>query len=383
MRILIGLTYYLPYSSGITTDVEKLAKAFVRHGHEVTVLTSQHESSMKRTEMIDGVRVVRVPVAFRISKGLVMPQMLRQAWKEIKNADIVNLHLPQLDAAYISVMCKLRKIPIVSKYHCDLQLPAGFINRLSNWGSNIANRITVGNSNIVVTNTIDYAETSPFLKRHLDKVKAIPPLFEMPEVTSKQIAYVREKYKIYHTEKVIGMVGRLAAEKGAEVLAKAMPKILKEEPKARVIHIGPSKNVVGEENYAKRIHSLITDLGEKWEFLGLVPFEDLAPLYSIMDVQTHPSTNRTDSFGCVQIEGMVCGTPSVTTNLPGMCQPVLQYGMGKLFPINDSEKLADAVLDILKNPRDFESEQKLIRKRFSSDNIALEYIETFEKLIEK
>ena len=166
-------------------------------------------------------------------------------------------------------------------------------------------------------------------------------------------------------------------------MAKAMPKILKEEPNARVIHIGPSKNVVGEKDYAKRIHSLINDLGEKWEFLGLVPFEDLAPLYSILDVQAHPSTNRTDSFGCVQVEGMICGTPSVTTNLPGMCQPVLQYGMGKLFPINDSEKLADAVLDILKNPRDFESEQKLIRKRFSSDNIALEYIETFEKLIEK
>ena len=126
---------------------------------------------------------------------------------------------------------------------------------------------------------------------------------------------------------------------------------------------------------------IIAELGDKWKFLGLVPFEELAPLYSIFDVQTLLSTNRTESFGSVQTEAMSCGTPLVTSDLPGMRQPVLQSGMGKLFPVNDSDKLADAILDVLQNPKDYSGDQDQIRQRYSPEKIASEYIELFEKLL--
>jgi glycosyltransferase involved in cell wall biosynthesis len=288
-----------------------------------------------------------------------------------------------LDAAYISLLCRFKGIPVVSTYHCDLKLPDGFVNWLANLGSNIANHITAGFSNMIVTNTQDYAESSPFLRTYLKRVHAIPPPFELPPVTKEQVAAVREKYGIKPEDKLIGMVGRLASEKGAEVLAEALPKILAKEPNARVLHIGPSAKVVGEEAYAEMLKPVIAELGDKWKFLGLVPFEDLAPLYSILDVQTLPSTNRTESFGSVQTEAMSCGTPLVTSDLPGMRQPVLQSGMGKLFPANDAGKLADAILDVLQNPKDYSGDQDQIRQRYSPEKIASEYIELFEKLLNK
>jgi len=383
LRILIGLTYYPPYSSGLSLYAERLAKALVQYGHDVTVLTSQFDPKLKLEETMDGVRVVRVPVAFRVSKGLLMPKMMNRGRIELDSAEIVNLHLPQFDAAYISKMCRSRKIPVVSTYHCDLQLPKGIVNWLANLGSDLANTITAGHSNMVVTNTIDYAETSPFLSRYIDKVHAIPPPFELPEVTEAKIVEVREKYGIKPEDKLIGMVGRLASEKGAEVLARAMPKILAKEPNARVLHIGPSQNVFGEEAYSAMLDPILVELGNKWKFLGLVPFEDLAALYSILDVQTLPSTNRTESFGSVQTEAMSCGTPLVTSDLPGMRQPVLQTGMGKLFPAQNAEKLADAILDVLRNPKDYSGDKDQIRQRYSPETIAGEYIELFEKLLNK
>ena len=330
---------------------------------------------------MNGVKVVRVPVAFRVSKGLVMPQMIKRARFELNFAEVVNLHLPQLDAAFISTMCKIRGIPVVSTYHCDLQLPKGFVNWMANLGSNLANHITAGFSDVVVTNTLDYAETSPFLSRYINRVHAIPPPFELPQVTETQKDEVRKKYGISPEDKMIGMVGRLASEKGAEVLARAMPRILEEEPKARVVHIGSSQNVMGEVAYAEMLKPLLMALGEKWKFLGLVPFEDLPPLYSILDVQTLPSTNRTESFGSVQTEAMSCGTPLVTSDLPGMRQPVLRTGMGKLFPVQDADKLAEAVLDVLRNPKDYDGDQDKIRQRYSPETIAEEYIELFEGLL--
>ena len=61
MKILVGLTYYKPYISGLTIYAARVAEAWARAGHEVTVLTSQHLPDLPREEVLNGVRVVREP----------------------------------------------------------------------------------------------------------------------------------------------------------------------------------------------------------------------------------------------------------------------------------------------------------------------------------
>jgi hypothetical protein len=45
MRILIALTYYSPYISGLTFYAVRLANALVERGHSVTVLTSRFDNA--------------------------------------------------------------------------------------------------------------------------------------------------------------------------------------------------------------------------------------------------------------------------------------------------------------------------------------------------
>ena len=73
MKILTVLTYYRPHTSGLTIYAERLARAFAKRGHQVTVMTTQYDPSLPREETLDGVRIIRVPVAFRISKGVIAP----------------------------------------------------------------------------------------------------------------------------------------------------------------------------------------------------------------------------------------------------------------------------------------------------------------------
>ncbi|MCK5054881.1 MAG: glycosyltransferase, partial [Anaerolineales bacterium] len=73
MRILNTLYYYRPHFSGLTVYTERLARTLVSRGHQVTVLTSQYERSLLPLEVIEGVDVRRVPVAFKVSKGPIMP----------------------------------------------------------------------------------------------------------------------------------------------------------------------------------------------------------------------------------------------------------------------------------------------------------------------
>ncbi len=84
MRILIALTYYRPHYSGLTIYTERLAKALAARGHQVTVLTSRFDPSYPEEELVDGVRVVRLPVMMRLSKGVIMPSMPFRALQEIQ-----------------------------------------------------------------------------------------------------------------------------------------------------------------------------------------------------------------------------------------------------------------------------------------------------------
>ena len=102
MKILTILTYYRPHTSGLTIYGERLAKSLVQLGHEVTILTSQYDNSLQREEFQDGVRIIRAPVLFRISKGVIMPTFGWLALKLTLRHDVIHLHLPQFDAAGVA-----------------------------------------------------------------------------------------------------------------------------------------------------------------------------------------------------------------------------------------------------------------------------------------
>ena len=132
MKILTVLTYYRPHTSGLTIYAERLARAFVKRGHQVTVMTTQYDPSLPREEMMDGVRVIRVPVLFRVSKGVIAPTFGLVATKLVWQHDVVQMHLPQFDAPGVALRGRLFGKPAILTYHCDLQLPTGLFNRLVN-----------------------------------------------------------------------------------------------------------------------------------------------------------------------------------------------------------------------------------------------------------
>ncbi|MEM5775722.1 MAG: glycosyltransferase, partial [Anaerolineaceae bacterium] len=218
MRILSVLTYYRPHTSGLTIYAERLAKAWVQRGHEVTVLTSQYDKSLPKNEVMDGVKVIRVPVLFRLSKGVIMPSFGYMASKLALENDVIQLHLPQFDAAGIALRGRLLKKPTVVTYHCDLDMPKGLLSRAANLAVKIMNRLTSRFTHRFVTYTQDYADHSAMLKNFLDKVHIIPPPVELPAVTNADVAAFKAQHNPRNKGPVIGMASRFATEKGVEVL---------------------------------------------------------------------------------------------------------------------------------------------------------------------
>ena len=86
---------------------------------------------------------------------------------------------------------------------------------------------------------------------------------------------------------------------------------------------------------------LIAELGDRWEFLGVISDEELAAFFRSCNLVVLPSTNSTEALGLVQVEAMTCGTPAVASDLPGLRQPVLTTGMGEIFAMGNAQALAE------------------------------------------
>jgi glycosyltransferase involved in cell wall biosynthesis len=385
MKILTVLTYYRPHTSGLTIYAERLAKAFAKRGHQVTVMTTQYDPSLPREETLDGVRIVRVPVIARVSKGVLAPTFGLVATQLVAAHDVVQMHLPQFDAPGVALRARLLRKPAVLTYHCDIQLPPGAFNRVVNSVVDFQNNMAGRLSNHIVTYTQDYADHSPYLSRYKSKLTPILPPVEMPDPMPGAVQAFAEEHRLGERRPVIGMVTRFASEKGVEILLDALPMILKKYPKAQVLYAGQHQNVMGEQAYFERLIQQIREyeIAGHWKFLGNLDPVDLAAVYPNLDVITVPSLNSTEAFGLVQIEAMMNGVPSVPSALPGVRQPVLMHGMGRVARIGDPSHLAECILEVLDEPEKFRGDIDSIKKSYKPDSIAAEYEKLFEHLMKK
>lgn len=382
MRILTVLTYYRPHTSGLTIYAERLAKALVRRGHEVTVLTSQYEKELPLEEYQEGVKIVRVPVLFRVSKGVIMPTLGFHATREVLRHDVILLHLPQFDAAGVALRGKLLKKPTAIIYHSDLTLPSGLFNRVVNQVIHLMNRLAALFTHRIAAYTEDFATHSPYLSRYADKIKVIMPAVALPTVETNA---VKEFMRAHNPEKrgpIISMATRFAAEKGVEIFLNALPAMFEKYPNAMVWYAGQYEDVLGEEAYLRRLLPTVEKhISEgRWKFLGVLSMQEMAAFYPNIDILTVPSTNSTETFGLVQIEAMMNGKPTVASNLPGVRQPSKISGMGKVVPIGDSDALAEAMIEILENPNNYKGDPPELIKQFSPDTNAAKFESLFREI---
>ncbi len=383
MKILTVLTYYRPHTSGLTIYAERLARAFAKRGHQVTVMTTQYDPSLLLEEILDGVKIIRLPVAARISKGVIAPTFGFVATKLVAQHDVVQMHLPQFDAPGVAFRGRLFGKPAVLTYHCDLLLPPGFFNRFVNMVVHFQNNMAGMLSNHIVTYTQDYADHSPYLSRYASKLTPILPPVELSNPLSGAVQAFAEQHHVKERHPVIGMAARFAAEKGVEVLLDALPAILKVYPKAQVLFAGMYQNVIGEQAYSDRLMPRIREYEVQghWTFLGNLEPIQMAAFYPNLDVLTVPSLNSTEAFGLVQIEAMMSGVPCVPSALPGVRQPVSMHGMGTVSEIGNANSLAEAILSVLNEPEKYRGDVEAIRETYDPDSIAQKYEKLFGQLM--
>lgn len=365
MDILQVLYFYTPYTSGLTIYAERLSRELVRRGHRVTVMTSLHDPSMPRDEMTaEGVRIVRVPIATNLDRAVLMPGFLPTGVRLLRDHDVLHLHLPMAEAAGFSAIGRAMRKRVVVTHHADLELDGSLIKRLApkvgRWSSIAAGRL----AHRTIANTQDQASISPTVTRVGTRVSIIPPPIVIPQPSPDARDRFRAERNLGNGP-VVGYVGRFTSEKGLDILMQTIPTILASFPNATFALAGPNRD--GRTNLPLNgpWDEWIRRYQQHVRVLGLLSDQELADFYAACNVLALPSTNGTETFGMVQVEAMLCGTPTVSSDLPGVREPVRMTGMGRTAKAGDVADLANALLDVLSHPEHFTRPADEISQRFS------------------
>ncbi|WP_229402368.1 glycosyltransferase family 4 protein [Micromonospora okii] len=333
--LTVALTYYTPYMSGVTHTARTVAEGMAARGWRVAVVTSQHDPSTPRRETINGVDVHRSPVLGRITRAQISPAYPVEAARVARRSALLYLNLPMAEAALLARFA--RPTPIVSMLHIDLYLPPGLLNRVAVAASDVTSWATIRRSAAVVTNSEDQAHASkfwPLVRRR--EFRAIPaPCLDRRGG--------RPRYRSgggLH----VGFLGRIVEDKGIPYLVRAFRRIA--DPDARLLIGGNYRTVMGGDNLADVRAEIGAD--SRIRVLGELRGQEIDDFYASIDVFALPSV--AESFGIVQAEAMMCGVPSVTTDLPGGRYPVLATGFGALVPPRDPEALHRAILELADAP---------------------------------
>jgi glycosyltransferase involved in cell wall biosynthesis len=138
----------------------------------------------------------------------------------------------------------------------------------------------------------------------------------------------------------IGVVARLAPQKGHRVLFDALPRVRERIPDLRV-------RVVGHEELSTvaelRAYAELRGVGDCVRFEGFRA--DVAELLQELDLFVLPSL--WEGFGLVLLEAMAAGRPVVASSVGPVPEIVLDGETGLLVPPGDPVRLADAIVCVL------------------------------------
>ncbi len=372
------LTYYYPHWTGLTAYARRLAEGLVRRGHQVTVLTARYWQSLPKEEVQNGVRIVRLERLMRLSRGIVQPRFPSAAYRLIKEHDVIQIHTPLLESALVTTLAGWSGKRVVFTHHGDLVMPDRpfdqFVELVVTW---LMKQALKGSARVTI-HTKDYADNSPFLSPFRDKLVYILPPVEIPQPIPEQVARWRTELHLDET-KLVGFAGRFVEEKGFDFLFKSIPYVLERVPNVKFVYAGEVN--VAYESFFQQWRHLVDRWRDHVIMLGLLGDpQQVADFYAMCDVLALPS--RTDCFPMVQVEAMLCGTPAVATDIPGLRVPIRLTQMGLLVPPQDERALADGLVEVLTHRQQYLKSRREIEAVFDMEKTLDEYERLLQSLVE-
>lgn len=345
MRIGLFTDTYFPQVSGVATSIKTLKTELEKLGHTVFIFTTTDED-VNRYEDWDIIRIPSVPFfAFKDRRvayaGFTDAIKIASRYK----LDIIHTQTEFSLGILGKMVARELGIPVVHTYHTQYEdyvhyIAKGRIIRPSMIKYFVRAFFRDLDGVICPSEIVEDLLTGydiPISKRviptGIDLAK-----FDRPEILEEDIAELRRQLGIELDETMLLSLSRISHEKNIQAIVKAMPKILSENPKVKLV-------IVGGGPYAVELQSMISelDLSSNVQLTGMIAPSDTALYYKAADFFISASTSETQ--GLTFLESLASGTPILAHANPYLKNVVTDKMFGTLF-VREQE-LADAVVEAI------------------------------------
>lgn len=413
MDIIYFVDEYPPFfRGGLGTYAMEITKQLRKLGHRVTVF-SRNTGEDPTREVWESIDVHR-PLLADISEMLpiMIPEDVKHwpgkaqiffgetmVYNILSSTKLIN-QLVKVEGAKVDVIAAHDWLAAWAGCisHCTLDKPLVFHFHSTEHGrtSGVSSTIKAIESkagkmaDLIIT--VSYAMRDELISLGHDekKIRVVhngvdPEKYDPRKISGEEVSNFRKGVGVKEDEPLILFLGRLTWVKGADTLLQAMPAILKEVPKAKLLILGKGD----EENLIKH---MVANLRIKNNVVlepKYVSEEERILHYAACDIAVFPS--KYEPFGIVATEAMSMGKPVVVgaRGTSGLREQVIPSGperCGSHVNPHDPTDIAKFAVELL---RDEELRKKIggnarkrVLKNFTLEKTARETLKVYEEAVE-
>eukprot|EP00802_Teleaulax_amphioxeia_P005489 Tamp_05493.p1 GENE.Tamp_05493~~Tamp_05493.p1 ORF type:complete len:700 (+),score=90.02 Tamp_05493:299-2398(+) len=351
---------------GVSPHVTELAAGLERRGHEVHVYSRTGDGQMPY-EIIDGVHIHRVPIALDPDFITECGNMCNSfCWflsesEAFQGAKFDICHGHDWLAAKALVQCKNMGRNTVATFHSTEFGRCGNVNYggQSERIRRIEEEVVVVADRVISVSGVLCDEVKEQLRVSQDKLRMVHNGIHLaPYLTNVDAGSIKAKYNMGPLDPLVLFVGRLATQKGPDLLVEAVPMVLATRSDVKFVFVGDGYM---RGDLERRVQELGVESAVR--FLGSMSGLPLVQLFKSADCVCVPSRN--EPFGIVVLEAWASGKPVVAT-ISGGPREFVDHGVDGFHVHPSPHSISWGICEICSNFED--ARQMGLRGRIKAQN---------------
>ena len=386
MKILHVIANLSPDRGGPPKAALEMCRALARHGHTVTLYTTNAYGAgtlnvpIDRPVLVDGVSVHYFPIG-RFRRWSFSWPLARALHDHVRKFDVVHIHSLYIFHTFAAAhYCRKYNVPYLIRPHGSLD---PFLRRKSRVKKAIYHFL-IEKRNLDHAAAIHYTTHEEMELAHrpvgirapgvvvplglnLDDYAVLPPR-----------GTLRARFPQIGDKFIVLFLGRINFKKGLDLLARAYGEVACRREDVHLVIAGPE-----DEGYGRQVRAWIEekDLLDRVTFTGMLLGQDKLAAFRDADVFVLPS--YAENFGIAVIEAMACGLPVIISDQVNICREIAVAEAG--IVVNCSvESLANGIHRVLDDPNLAERLGKngyeLVKQKFTWDTALGHLIPIYRKL---
>jgi len=370
----IGMVLY-PTFGGSGVLATELGKALAKKGHEIHFISYNQPARLEaflENVFFHEVSIPKYPLFDYAPYETALAGKIVEIVRSNK-LDLLHVHyaIPHASAALLAkqILAEDNKyIPVLTTLHgTDITLVGreASYEPVVNWSINNSDAVTAVSKSLV-EDTLEHFQ----IKR---EVLVIPNFIDFDRFNKKPKEHFK-KAIAPNNEKILVHTSNFRKVKRVDDVIRLFHIVQHEIPsKLLLIGDGPERSNIEKTCRELKVCDKVTFLGKQ---------EAIEEILSVCDLFILPSER--ESFGLSALEAMACEVPVISTNAGGLAEVNIHGKTGYTSEIGNYEEMAQFALDLLQNDKKLESFRHAAleqAKKFNLEDIRLQYIELYKKLI--